>query len=288
LTSTSLRGLRTVCLLALTVLAVARRAGADEDGRAIGARPQDEKQTCLAASDAGQQLRDDLKYRQARAAFTTCAREVCPLVVRRDCTQWLAEVEGAAPTVVVSARDASGRDLSDVHAELDGQALDGVEGGRPVLVDPGQHAIRFGAQGWAPVEQVLVLRAGEKNRVLDVQFVTPAEPKGSLRRDGVPILTWVFGGAAVVAFGSEAYFGITGLEDRAQDRSLPCAPGCPASDVDSIRTKFITADVCLGIGVAALAAAVVVWATRPRSVPASVNRTSGFDGGEPSGLRVSF
>jgi hypothetical protein len=234
----------------------------------------DDKQVCLDASSQGQQLRDDGKYRAARAQLVVCAREVCPAVVKRDCTQWLGEVDQTVPTVVVRARDSKG-DLAEVRVLVDGQTLLEKLDGKPAAIDPGEHVFRYEAQGHPPVEEHVVVRVGERNRLLDVQFGGAA---GAVRVDGdsakssgPPVLAWILGGVAVLAFGSEAYFGITGLNDRSDLRAQPCAQTstCSASDVDAIRTKFLIADVSLGVGiVSAGVAAYLFLASGKKTEPA--------------------
>jgi hypothetical protein len=229
----------------------------------------DEKQQCIAASDEGQQLRDDGKYRKAREAFERCSRDSCPGLVRRDCVQWLADLDQTSPSVVVSAKDDKGNDLVDVKVLVDGAPLVTKLDGKPTLVDPGPHLLRYEAAGYPAVEDRVVVHAGEKNRLLAVQFgggaapaagSSSAEPPAATQAPpgGTPAAGWVLAGIAVVAFGSEAYFGLTGLSDRSDLRSRPCAQTatCSQSDVDAVKTKFLAADVSLGVGVvsAALAA----------------------------------
>src|ERR1700685_1640160 len=86
----------------VTILASSGRAFADD------------KQDCIAASEAGpaQKLRGSL--RGAREPLLICARDGCPAIVRQDCTQWLTEIIAALPSVVVGARDWQGHDLVDV------------------------------------------------------------------------------------------------------------------------------------------------------------------------------
>lgn len=236
-----------------------------------GVARADEKQQCLSASDQGQSLRDEGKYRRAREAFATCARPVCPGIVQHDCVKWLADLEATSPSVVVNAKDDKGNDLTAVKVTVDGAPLASTLDGRPVLVDPGEHTFRYETDGFPPVEDRVVVHAGEKSRVLTVQFGTPAAPQtggaptgGTAPATGgggeappsggggIPTSAWVFGGIAVAAFATEAYFGISGLSDRSNlengcGKTQP--PSCAQSDVDSVRTKFTIADIALAVGV---------------------------------------
>jgi len=244
----------------------------------------DDKQQCLAASDQGQQLRDDGKYRRAREAFSACARDACPALVRRDCMKWLADLEQSSPSVVVGAKDDKGGDLVDVTVLVDGAPLVTKLDGKPVPVDPGAHVLRFETRGYPRVEQHVMVHAGEKSRLLVVQFGTPAPPAPPATPatatapaaaaapadpghtpEGTRTSAWVFGGLALVAFGTEAYFGFSGLSDRSSLKAQACAQtaSCPQSSVDSIRTKFTVADIALGVGIASAAISAYLFLAPP-------------------------
>jgi hypothetical protein len=181
------------------------------------------------------------------------------------------------PTVVFHARDEKGNELVAVRVRVDGAAAASRLEGAAVSLDPGEHTVRYEAEGYAPLTTRVVVRSGEKNRALRVQLVPAAQQTastaagaggtaGSAPAGGVPppatdpgppatgrasrTSAIVFGGIALAAFASEAYFGISGLSDRSALQSQPCAQTmtCNASDVDSIRTKFTVADISLGVG----------------------------------------
>jgi hypothetical protein len=248
----------------------------------------DDKQQCMAASDQGQQLRDDGHYRRAREAFAACARDACPVIVRRDCVKWLADLDQAAPSVVVSAKGDKGDDLVEVKVTIDGVLLEMRLDGKPTPVDPGAHVFRYEAHGYPPVEERVVIHAGEKSRLLPVQFGAPAAPAApspppttaapppaessetsGRAPQGVRTSAWVFGGIALVAFASEAYFGLSGTSDLSSLRGQPCAKtsSCPQSSVDSIRNKFTIADISLGVGVVSAALATYLFLAGPAAEP---------------------
>jgi hypothetical protein len=128
----------------------------------------DDKQECLAASEQGQNQRDDGLYRTARESFLKCSRDACPKVIAQSCTRWLRELDQDAPTVVLGAKDAQGNDLTDVTVLLDGKPFATLLDGKPLESDAGEHILRFERNGSVPTEQKLVLRAGEKARVVTV------------------------------------------------------------------------------------------------------------------------
>jgi hypothetical protein len=259
----------------------------------------DDKQQCLNASDQGQSLRDDGKYRKAREAFATCARDSCPAIVRRDCMKWLAELEQSSPSIVVGAKDDKGADLVEVTVTVDGSPLQSRLDGKPVLVDPGEHTFHFETPGHAAVEQRVVVRAGEKSRLIAVQFGNPPPPPGTpapLAPTPTPApaprpapgpedesghspqaaraSAWVFGGIAVVAFGTEAYFGISGLSSRG-NLEKTCGPtsSCSQASVNSVRTKFTVADIALGVGVVSTAISAYLFLAAPKE-PTSSHATA--------------
>jgi hypothetical protein len=188
------------------------------------------------------------------------------------------------PSVIVSAKDEQGADLSDVRVFLDGDPLVTKLDGRPARVDPGEHKLRIEADGRPPVEQHLVVRAGEKNRVIEVRLGSAGDTTGQTEHGAPPpeprsapdakrTSALVFGGLALVAFGTEAYFGLSGMSDRSTLLAQPCAQTgtCSSSTVDSIRTKFTVADIALGVGLASGALALYLFLS---STPTNSNSNS--------------
>jgi hypothetical protein len=260
--------------LALWFFALALLAGPAKAG------PNEE---CFAAADSAQTLRDEGRYSQARDRLAVCSAASCPLVVQRDCSRWIDEIMQTWPTLVVSASDLQGFDLADVLVTVDDAPLAKRLDGTPLLVDPGEHVVRCETEGAPPVEQKIVVRSGEKNRILRVRFSkggpvpvgfavrATAKPGASEPPAPAPAmartLRWVFGGAAVAAFGTAMYFGFTGLS-RYDEMKSGCAatlPGnCSSSDVSYTQTHFLVSDISVGIGLASAAAAAYFFLT---SVP---------------------
>ncbi len=262
---------------ALGVTAVLTLACCLRDGQARA----DDKRVCIQASEQGQQLRDSGKYTQARAAFTQCARDACPAIVHRDCTRWLSDLAQLWPSVVFGAKDPSGNDKTDVTVSADGKPIASTLDGKPVQIDPGEHVFRFEAQGFAPVERTVLVRAGEKSRQVVAQLgdtrgagavakaTTPPPTTGTKPDAPIPTSVWVFGGLSLVAFGTEAFFGITGLNDRSSLESQPCAKTatCNPDDVTSIRTKFTAADIAMGVGIVSAGLAAYLYFARGSAAP---------------------
>lgn len=167
---------------------------------------------CLSASDVGQSARSEGKLREARKQFLVCGGERCPPIVRRDCVQWAAEVAQEIPSVVFGAKDGEGNDLFDVSVSMDGEPLVIELDGKAVFVDPGPHTFRFDAAGKTSVTEKVLIKEGEKSRVLAATFRKeapdrPPEPSVASTDDatagGHGALPWIVVGigAAGVATG---------------------------------------------------------------------------------------
>jgi hypothetical protein len=236
------------------------------------AHAQDAK-ACAAAFDQAQQGRDDGRYQRAREQFLVCARAACPREVRQDCVQGLSDLERSAPSVVISAKDAEGRDLSSVRVFIDGQPTLSALDGKPTLVDPGPHTFRYEAAGWPAREEAVIIRAGEKNRILEARFAAPPPPPRAPSRP--PTLAWVFAGTAALAFTNEAVFGVWGIEEQHNLQASPCA-ATRTCDVGPLWVKYAIADASLGVGVVSAGLAAYFFLAR-RSPPGP--RTQGFNFG---------
>jgi hypothetical protein len=247
---------------------------------ALAAEPS-EKDACIQAAEKGQELRDDQKFALARESFSRCVRETCPALVRQDCSGWLAQIDDKVPTIVLAAEDAAGRDLMDVAVTIDGQPLSSSLDGKPVRVDPGAHTLHFEAQGFLPADQAFVAAPGEKNRPVTTRLAArprdeapprPATPAVTTPPPpapaAIPAATWIFGGVAVAAFASEAYFGVGAMNDLDHDLAVGgCAPHCGAAEQTAIRTKSVVADVSLGVGLVSGAAAAYFFFSRRAPAP---------------------
>lgn len=231
-----------------------------------------ERAECARAYESGQELRAKGALIAARGALLTCAQDVCPRVIEKDCIRWLAELEESLPTIVLEVRDAAGRELTELRVDLDGITLDDPLDGKSRPVDPGPHKLRFFPPGHPPVEVAFVAKEGEKNRKVTASVgltraegegpggeEPPGEPEAVTTRPGprpaAPgLVTWLSLGTGAVALGGFAYFGFAARSSR--DELLgDCAPECEPEDVSAGRTQAIVADVSLLIGVVALAVA---------------------------------
>ncbi|MDC0742866.1 hypothetical protein [Polyangium mundeleinium] len=231
------------------------------------------KAQCAAAFEEGQELEKAGRLVEARGKFVSCSDQACPAVVRDECATMLPRVESSLPTIVPGLRDAQGNDVVSAEVTLDGTVLTKTLDGQPIAVNPGPHTLRFVAPNAAPVERQVVVRVGEKNRVITVDL----EAKGAAEQaspDGGPdkpaasgtsgkrVASYVLGGLGVVSLGAFAYLGITGKADLAGLRDgCGRTQSCAEADVDAVKTKLLLADVSLGVGVVSLGVATALFFT---------------------------
>lgn len=221
-----------------------------------GVAAADDKQVCLEAYDKSQTLRQEDKLVGAKEQLLICARNVCPEILRKDCTQWLDDVDKSMPTVVLSVKDSRGQDLVDVTVTVDGEAFVTQIDGKAVPVDPGVRMFRFAAPGEEPLEKRIVIHAAAKNRTISIKFSGEEDPGDTppggdeTSTGSPPTAAYVFGGIGLVGLGAFAYFGTQ--FDSKLDEMDACKPNCAQSDADDASSSRTMAFVSAGVGVVSL------------------------------------
>jgi hypothetical protein len=257
----------------------------------------DEKAECLAAASKGQTLRDAHSLIEAREQFQTCARRVCPAIVQTDCGSWLDTVEKTLPSVVLSAKDAAGRDLLDVNVTADGRPLAQKLDGQAVWMNPGVHSFRFELADGTTATSRVVVKEGEKAQGVAVVLGSPAAVEAGARSETSPdsaattpaepvkpvasgrgatqrALGLVLGGLGIVGIGVGS--GI-GLDAKSKDNAAAREKGTAAGEIDS-RSDVNQGNVGTAVfvaGAVVAAVGVVVWFTAP-----SAKVAVGMDGSE--------
>jgi hypothetical protein len=223
---------------------------------ATGARADPAADACMTAAESAQELRRQGKLLESRPGFDQCSRPSCPTFVRSDCVKWLDQVQQELPSLVFRAVDAEQHDVVDVHVEVDGTPVTERLDGKPVLVDPGTHGVRF-VRGTASVEQSVLVRQGEHDRLVTVALGGPVAPEVEGRRGGLPALSWVLGGIGLAATATGVSLWAVGLHERS-DLASSCGAqhACQQSQVDSSHTKLVVGDIACGAGLVAIGAAV--------------------------------
>ncbi len=230
---------------------------------AVAQKAAPSREQCLAEHEKGQQQRKTAALLEARQTLRACSDENCPSLVRADCIDLLADVERNMPSVsfeVVVNR----QDIPDAKVTIDGQPVPNARG-IPLELNPGVHKFRTEVQGKPPIESTEVIREGEKNRVIRLEWEPPPPqlqfgPKEPTGPRPIPATTWIFSGLAVAAVGAGATFGALALNKRSQ---LTCKPLCADADVQPVKTMALAADVSFGGAVLLAGVASYFFFTRP-------------------------
>jgi hypothetical protein len=254
---------------------------------------------CSAAYERSQTEKLAGHYVAATAAALECSQIQCSAAIVKECVRFYEALEADTPTLVFSARKYEGGELTDVRVEMDGQLATEQITGRPLAVDPGPHDFVFSHPQRGRIQIRETARVGDHARVIEVQFVDPnakpvdkgaaAAPPTKLGPRKIPVLSYVLGGVGVAALGAFTYFRVAGVKDYNQLNSN-CSPECNPDDVDPIRKKFTLSYVSLGVGIASLAGAGLVYVVAPRrdTVPALQASVTAHGGGAMAGVKATF
>jgi hypothetical protein len=101
----------------------------------------------------------------------------------------------------------------------------------------------------------------------------PLAPTAPAVSSGPPAATFVAGGIGVLGVGAFAVFGSLALSKNGELDA--CGTHCPESlrpEATAGKRDQIIADIGLGVGIAGVATAVLVWALAPKSQPAAASR----------------
>jgi hypothetical protein len=239
-------------------------------------------ESCTQAHAAGQREENAGHLKEALASFQECASDSeCPLPIRNECTSLYSKVESRLPTLVFSVVDDRGNDVTDVRVSSNGASIANGLDGRPVAVNPGLHEFRFELPGGQELTKSVVVRQGEKDRIVNLtlprnEFGTaePARARGetpvpaderSDKRLRVPLASWISYGVGAAALASWGAFGLVG---RGKEQDLvDCSPRCAATrheDYDAMKRDYLIADISLGVAGAAVVAGTVLLFTMGR------------------------
>ena len=238
----------------------------DEAGKADEkSEVPDVKQACVDSFGRSQSLRLAGKLLEARKDLVRCGQAHCPELIRVKCMPWLEEVTHNIPSLVIDARDGKGGDLVDVRVSVDGELVRKELDGTDIRLDPGPRELRFEYGGQTKTIK-LVMRQGEKNRVVRVTFTPPKKPNPKAKPDarpgdgaeeeadegGLSKVAWVgfgVGGVALavgVITGAVALVKGDELEDECQEAYLSGElqqDVCHAAQQDDLRAGEVVAHI---------------------------------------------
>ncbi len=232
------------------------------------ARAAEEPLTCPQAYEKAQEEKTAGRLNAAIEHLKSCIDPSCAVFIREDCLRWMDQTESALPTVVFSVRE-DGKDLTEVEVLCDDKTLTGILDGKAIPVDPGLHAFTFNVPGLAPEQRQVLIREGERNRIINVEFsrlhesvgppsptsgaATALSPDPSLRSER-RTLPYALAGVGTLGVAGFAVFALLGNSQQG-DLERTCSPYCQSSQVDSVKTKYLLADACLGVGLISLGVA---------------------------------
>jgi hypothetical protein len=182
---------------------------------ALAANP--DAAACKAARKSAVVLRADKQLRDARQPLSICVATTCPADVRRECSRLATEIEEAVPTIIFTAKDASGREVKAVEVNMDGQPIADRLDGTPLEVDQGVHEFTFTAEGWAPVTLKLDIGSGEKRRLEHVAMtkangdVAAVAPAASPEVPSAPASPTAKSNTVTLVTGGLGFAGLAGL-----------------------------------------------------------------------------
>jgi hypothetical protein len=223
------------------------------------------KQQCADAYTQAQVLRAKDKLVLAKKQVDVCNDPACPQALRKDCTAWLVELQESVPVLAVDVVDESGRPVPSAHVSVDGST---VASGQSLTLDPGSHTIAADATDMIGASQTLDLAKGEKRhatltlkaRVIEKPDVPASRP--------FPVAAVILASVGVAFVGGFVGFGLAGNAKRADLDASGCKPNCAQSDVDTMKTDYVIADVALGVGLGTLVVATILFIVAETSSPA--------------------
>jgi hypothetical protein len=287
----SVFGLVLAAALPTTTIARAQEAPDGPHLRAPEAPEGSLVERCVESNRQAQDLGRQGSLVAAREQLKVCLAASCPSLVRDDCTQRMADLDRAQPSVVFDVEDQQGRDLTEVKVTMDGRPLAERLTGIAIPVDPGEHTFGFEAAGRPPTTVRTTLREGEKDRRERVVLAGMGTGAGAGREADAAAderRRRIQETAALVAAGVALAGALTGgafalyAKTRSDDANAICPLAtCPNSEAVRMNRDAVTAGnaatVALAVGAASAAAAFVLWLTAgPPSAPhASVGAGAG-------------
>lgn len=244
----------------LVVCLSSRLAFAQDDTSTIDA--------CLSNHTEGQELRAAGKLLESRAALMRCSATHCPSQVIRDCLGWVEQIQLQIPSVGFRVT-ADGASRADVQVSIDGAVVFEELSGKAVDLDPGLHRVKVVLPPFEPVERDLVVSEGDKFRVVEVAFVTPARPvvendpsvpQVKMHRP-ITLPSFIFAGVSVAAAINGAAWGLSASNLKGE-LEANCAPDCPVKSIDVLKQRALVADISFGVSAASLVTAAAFYFLR--------------------------
>jgi hypothetical protein len=226
---------------------------------------------CVEAHASGQELRQSGQLLESRARLIQCSQATCPELVRSECLSMLDELRTEVPSVIFRIT-LDGTPCFHVEVVMDGRTLFSEVPTRAFDIDPGKHLFEFRRGQFMTVNRQVTITEGDKLIPIAVQFASavaseaepaPRRPPAAIAEQRpVPVPVYLLSGVGVLGLGGFIGFG---LATHTKENALKstCSPRCSQSEIDSVHSRAVTADISLGVSVAAFAAAATYYLLRP-------------------------
>ena len=240
---------------------------------------------CVSAHRESQTLRRQYHLLESRDRLLECSNTACPALVRNECQRWLEEVAVQISSVVVHVDTGDSAPPNNIKVYIDGALRFESIPNRAIELDPGTYSFRFEVGGRQPVELQVTVVEAEKlknvtvkysppekdsnnvaigrdnpgNKPISISFVSPPKPA----ERPVPTSVYIFAGLGGVAAINFAYWAVR-TQTFKSDLEDKCAPLCDQQYIDRVKTRALVADISLGVSVASLATASIIYFTRPK------------------------
>jgi hypothetical protein len=224
---------------------------------------------CFAASEAEIGLRRAGRLRDALRQLAICADPKCPAEVSAECGRRIQVINAALPTMIVTANDGRGNDITAVAVTLDGVPLTQKLDGLAIAVDPGSHTLHFESAGNPPIDKTVLIREGEKARQVSVSFGTlkTTTPEAGSTWSTQKTLALVAAGVGVVGIGTGVVASSDASASNGDCTTTACSAAMHANAVSEHSTASTMGDVSTAmfvVGGVGIAAGAILWFTAPR------------------------
>ncbi|HET9960065.1 MAG TPA: hypothetical protein VFQ61_36485 [Polyangiaceae bacterium] len=217
---------------------------------------------CIAQHRQAQVERSHGRLLAAHEQLRRCLLPACSPILREACATLLADIERDTPSVVLAAESPNG-DLLNVTVEDAGKRIASRLDGVPIPLDPGEHQLEFRAAGMVPLNKVVVLRAGDRNRRIAVRLepvaleisphatLPPALPPNAPTTTRSHVWNYTLIGAGSAVGVAAIWMGASAMRDY-RDAEDSCSPLCSEGRISAIHTKAIVADGLFVLSLATL------------------------------------
>src|SRR6478752_6142470 len=230
---------------------------------------------CVQLHASGQREANAGHLKVASEQFAACGgNEECPAAIRDECVELYARTEKNLPTVILSAADRSGKDISSARVYASDQLLAEALDGRALGIDPGNYEFKFVMASGETVTATALIREAEKNRLVAVRLpplATAAPPAAATTSSSGRRLSPAFFVTAGLGAAGLTSFGVFALLGNGQKSKLDdCKPSCSSDQhagFDAMRRDYLIADISLGVGLASAGVATWLFLSSRRAAP---------------------